>query len=227
MKAKRKNPLKIFISYSHNDRPHAKRLASELKSAGAEVYVDYKATKPGDSFPRRIEKALEWCDTLILLWTMEAQESHWVEREWHYALNKRKRVIPCLVDGTELSPLLSTTQYFDFREIGAGMSQLFDALALTPTGLATSAEREEWPFIAKSKNLWSVNKKIATWVGIAAAVVTIITGIVKLQESIFPIIPESAIFLGKVIDQSGNDVGVLHIQNFRIWPVCQNLPGRR
>lgn len=131
----RNNPPKIFISYSHNDRPHAKKLASELKSAGAEVYVDYKGTKPGDSFPRRIEKALEWCDTLILLWTKEAQESHWVEKEWHYALNKQKRIIPCLVDGTELSPLLSTTQYFDFREIGAGMSQLFGALELSPEGL--------------------------------------------------------------------------------------------
>ncbi len=131
-KRKADNPPRIFISYSHNDRTHATRLESELKSAGAEVYVDYKGTRPGESFPERIEKALEWCDTLILLWTKEAKESRWVKLEWHYALEEEKRIIPCMVDGTKLSPLLRTTQYFDFREIDSGMSQLFEALELTP-----------------------------------------------------------------------------------------------
>lgn len=101
------NPTKIFISYSHNDRRHAEKFESYLKSAGAEVYVDYKGTKLGDSFPERIEQALEWSDTLILLWTKEAKESPWVKREWHYALNESKRIS----GSTQFSTLYSRTTF--------------------------------------------------------------------------------------------------------------------
>ncbi len=127
-----KNKPKIFISYSHSDRPHATRLESEFKSIGVKVFVDYEEIKLGESFPERVNKALKWCDTLILLWSKAAKGSHWVAREWEYAVKERKRLIPFIIDGTELPPLLSTTQYFDSREIGENLSQLFEVLELTP-----------------------------------------------------------------------------------------------
>ena len=49
------------------------------------------------------------------------------------------------------------------------------------------------------KSSKTVGEKIAIWVGIVASVVAIIAAIVKFT-------PESAIFLGRVVDQNGNGV---------------------
>ncbi len=65
------------------------------------------------------------------------------------------------------------------------------------------------------KSSKTVGEKIAIWVGIAAAVVAIITGIVKLQESISPSIPESSIFLGRVIDQNNQGVEAATVYTLR------------
>ena len=54
------------------------------------------------------------------------------------------------------------------------------------------------------KSAKTVGEKIAIWVSIVVGVVTIITAIVKFQDWVSP--PESAIFLGKIIDQNGNGV---------------------
>jgi len=122
-----KNPQMIFISYSHYDKVHAGRLDSELRAAGAEVFIDYEVTRVGKSFPDRMNEALEWCDTLILLWSKNAKESRWVAKEWQYAMHAGKTIIPCTIDGTSLPPLLTTTLCFN---IDCGFSQLFTALEL-------------------------------------------------------------------------------------------------
>ena len=52
----------------------------------------------------------------------------------------------------------------------------------------------------------TVGEKIAIWVGIAVGLVTIITAIIKFQDSGSTSTQESAIFLGKVIDQNKQGV---------------------
>ncbi len=65
------------------------------------------------------------------------------------------------------------------------------------------------------KSSRTVGEKIAIWVGIAAAVVAIATGIIKIQESTSPGSPESAIFLGKVIDQNKQGVAAATVYTLR------------
>ena len=122
---------KIFISYSRKDIEQAKILEGNLKSAGAEVYVDYETIKLGEPFPDRLGLALEQCDTLILIWSNSAKASSWVAREWQYALQKDKLIIPCKIDTCELPPLLSTINYLDFRG-EENVSHLLNKLSLTP-----------------------------------------------------------------------------------------------
>lgn len=65
----------------------------------------------------------------------------------------------------------------------------------------------------------TVGEKIKMWVGIVAGVATIIATIatiVKLQDSVSTT-PESAIFLGRVIDQNGNGVEAATVYTLRTF----------
>ncbi len=136
---------KIFISHSWADKELVRRLETELKTAGAEVWVDHAEVRAGDSLPKEISDALAWCDTVLLVWSRDAAQSHWVELEWACAVALRKLIIPCRADKTGLPALLSNLLYIDFSSVSQGMSQLREVVlsaqkpvAQTP---ATPAER--------------------------------------------------------------------------------------
>lgn len=121
---------KIFISYAGEDRFFVQQIEAGLKSAGAEVWIDYSDVRGGDVFPKRVSDALEWCDTFILIWTKTARDSRWVEREWTSAMNLNKDLIPCIFDKTELPGILSNTAYVDFQDSTQGLTKLLNGLEL-------------------------------------------------------------------------------------------------
>lgn len=121
---------KIFISHAWEDKALVRRLEDELKSAGAEVWVDHSGVRGGDNLPKRISEALAWCDTVVLIWSEPASQSHWVELEWTNALSLRKTIIPCLVSQTPLPALLANVLYVDCRDFADGFKQLQKALHL-------------------------------------------------------------------------------------------------
>ncbi|MDZ7302682.1 MAG: toll/interleukin-1 receptor domain-containing protein [candidate division KSB1 bacterium] len=67
-KAPKTDTPRIFISHAWEDKPLVRRLEQELKSAGAEVWVDHAGICGGDNLPERISKALNWCNTLLLIY---------------------------------------------------------------------------------------------------------------------------------------------------------------
>lgn len=123
-------PPKIFISHSWDNKPLVRRLEAELKSAGAEVWVDHAGVRGGDNLSKEISAALAWCNTVVLVWSQSAAESHWVELEWTNAIALRKLVIPCRLDKTDLPALLANLLYLDFTEIEKGLTQLREAVQL-------------------------------------------------------------------------------------------------
>ena len=98
---------KIFISHSWKDNDISKRLAEDLKQYGAEVWIDYARIRGGDIILDEMGKAIEWCDTLILLWSESAFKSNYVKAEWQSAFTNHKRIIPCILDNTKLPTILS------------------------------------------------------------------------------------------------------------------------
>ncbi len=121
---------KIFISHSWDNKPLVRRLEAELKAAGAEVWVDHAGVRGGDNLPKEISAALAWCNTVILVWSQSAAQSHWVELEWTNAIALRKLVIPCRLDKTALPALLANLLYVDFTEVEKGITQLREAVQL-------------------------------------------------------------------------------------------------
>lgn len=124
---------KIFISHAWEDKIFVRRLEAELKSAGAEVWVDHSDLQGGDNLPKRISDALTWCDTVLFVWSEAASQSHWVELEWTNALSLRKTIIPCVVSKTPLPALLANVLYVDCRDFAKGFAQLQQALHLDPS----------------------------------------------------------------------------------------------
>ncbi len=121
---------KIFISHAWEDKALVRRLEAELKAAGVETWVDHSGVRGGDNLPERISEALAWCDTVLLIWSEAASQSHWVKLEWTNALALRKTIIPCLVSQAQLPALLANVLYVDCRDFEKGFAQLRQALRL-------------------------------------------------------------------------------------------------
>jgi len=139
---------KIFISYAWKNQTIAKRLQSDLQRDGVEVFVDYEKISGGDSLPERISAALEWCNTLVLLWSADSAQSYYVSQEWTSAFHLQKRIIACVLDGAPLPALLAGRLYLNFTPYETGYAQLCRSLGVTPK---MSAEKTPPPEAPKSK----------------------------------------------------------------------------
>jgi len=135
------NP-KIFISYSWEDKKIAQRLRDELKANRAELWIDYSKIQAGDSLPRRISDALDWCNILLLIWSEASRKSEWVELEWTSALTLKKIIIPCVLDEAKLPTILSNILYIDFRNFEKGFQALVSNLPQIVSKPSSSAIRQ-------------------------------------------------------------------------------------
>jgi formylglycine-generating enzyme required for sulfatase activity len=121
---------KIFISHAWKDKQLVRQLETELTTAGIKVWVDHSDVRGGDNLPKRISDALKWCNTLLLVWTIDADKSHWVELEWTNAISLKKEIIPCIRDNTKLPDILANKLYIDFYNIRQGLIQLLKTLGV-------------------------------------------------------------------------------------------------
>ncbi len=121
---------KVFISHSWEDNAISREIAEYLKNNGAEIWIDYARISGGESLPDKMNEGLEWCDTLILIWTKAAAASYYVKLEWQCALTAQKVIIPCLLDHTKLPLILGSKLYIPFHNPEAGYPELARALNL-------------------------------------------------------------------------------------------------
>jgi len=91
---------KLFISYSHEDKPIAKQLAEALSSRGYDVFWDAKIP-PGMTFDTYIFDQLQGSNAVIVLWSKNSIHSDYVKEEAEYAKH-HSLLVPLNVDGTNL-----------------------------------------------------------------------------------------------------------------------------
>ncbi len=90
----------IFISYAHEDRPRASRLAEALSAKGWSVWWD-RTIPPGKTFDQVIEEALDSAKCVIVLWSKQSVASHWVKTEAAEGL-RRGILVPALIDDVRI-----------------------------------------------------------------------------------------------------------------------------
>ena len=102
---------KIFISHSHHDITCAEQLRLDLENAGYTPWKDSESISPGEpSFARAIEAGIRSCVATIVIWSKNAANSEWVERELLYSQRLKKTIYPIMLDDTPLSILIIGVQ---------------------------------------------------------------------------------------------------------------------
>lgn len=101
----------VFLSYNRGNAEFAQRLHDALTGAGLEVWWD-AMLGGGDTFAQTTEQALETAGAIVVLWSAEAIQSHWVRDEATRGRD-RGRLVPVSIDGTKPPLGFRQIQYLD------------------------------------------------------------------------------------------------------------------
>jgi hypothetical protein len=89
---------KIFISYAHEDQIVVKAVDRlYAKHPELKTIVDYKAFREGDDWWEKAKEGIRNAEALQLFWSQYAAASEPVQREWRYALDLPRPIIPVML----------------------------------------------------------------------------------------------------------------------------------
>jgi hypothetical protein len=119
----------VFVSYAHEDRDAARRVAAYVGSLGFNVWWDRQLAIGADIHESVLRQVGE-ADAVIVLWSQYSIKSHWVRGEAQAALDEGK-LIPILIEHCE-PPLnfrsILTLEAFEWRRRGFADQRLEDAI---------------------------------------------------------------------------------------------------
>src|SRR5262245_46432070 len=119
MTSGRKPPIrKVFVSYSHVDRPLVTAIVAMMRTTGARVFQDIDSIPHGALWRPVIQKSLRTSHLLLLFWCYHAKSSDEVRQEWQTVIELRKDVFPARLDKTRLPPGQGPNQGSDLVSAG-------------------------------------------------------------------------------------------------------------
>jgi hypothetical protein len=113
----------VFISYSRRDLAFVNQLVSDLKETGMDVWHDLSGLEGGSRWRIEIQNAIQNSDYIIVVLSPDSVKSEWVEREYMYAENLKKKVLPIMHRECELPLGFLNLNYIDVQ--GENYSQNF------------------------------------------------------------------------------------------------------
>ncbi|MBN2119151.1 MAG: toll/interleukin-1 receptor domain-containing protein [Anaerolineales bacterium] len=124
---------KIFISYSRKDIDFVRKLAGDLENAGFDVWWDLTDLHGGDDWPRTIPAAIKASNYVIIVISPNSTASNWVEKEYTHALSLRKKIIPVMLERSNLPFALNTINFVDFtnKNYAANFDRLLSGLGFS------------------------------------------------------------------------------------------------
>lgn len=136
--------VRIFISYSREDRAVVARLCEALASAGISFFADTKI-RTGENFHRRIDDEIGRSSHVICLVSSASNRSAWVTKERNIAEAKGVPVVPVLIErGVPLTPVYDEKiNYMQMYERDVSDEEIYERLikadvfkdGLLPAGL--------------------------------------------------------------------------------------------
>ena len=95
-------PIKVFISYSHQDADACARIDDAFaKQGNFDVWYD-KGLVPGEVYRRKIAGVIREADCFIILISNSSITSEWVIDEVEYAKKLRKKIIPIFIENVDI-----------------------------------------------------------------------------------------------------------------------------
>ena len=109
----------IFISYSSKNEKLAKKICDELEKKGNRCFFAPRDIMGGKGYAGEIIKAIDRCNTLLMIMTQVAVDSHQVLLEINAAVARNKKIIPLQFENVILNDdmkyYLGVSQRIDFR----------------------------------------------------------------------------------------------------------------
>jgi hypothetical protein len=133
---------RVFLSYSHKDRPFAERLASDLAKNDIIVWYDEWEMKPGDSLVRKVSEGIMSSGSMLVLLSESSASSRWVQKEFSIALcdslaKRDVKIVPILLEDCTFPKsfhFLGDIIYADFRsDYDDALRRLLSALSVRPS----------------------------------------------------------------------------------------------
>ncbi len=131
----------IFISYTTNDKPFAKKLESFLTSAGVDVWLDDKRLQVGDSLIKKISEGINASKYVVAVLSKSSVKSKWFQNEILWALTKERElgrdlILPVVIEDCEIPSFLKDKHFINFGNSSSGfiesMNKLLDKLEIAP-----------------------------------------------------------------------------------------------
>lgn len=103
-----------FISYARADGEFVLRLAEELRAKGVSLWLDQLDISAGEPWEESIERALEECESVLLVLSPVSVKSENVKDEISYALGEKKKILPLMYQSCKIPLRLNRLHYVDF-----------------------------------------------------------------------------------------------------------------
>jgi hypothetical protein len=94
--------VEVFLSYAHENRVLAGKIASFLKNKDIDVFLAHEDIEVSKEWRREILKHLKMDRILIALLTPEYEKSVWTNQEAGYVLGKEGKNIPLIVGNVDI-----------------------------------------------------------------------------------------------------------------------------
>lgn len=108
----------VFISYSREDRSHARRFAEHLAEEGLSVWWD-AALHSGETFDEVIEKTLRAAKAVVVLWSPRSVASRWVRAEATLA-DRNNKLVPVIIEECDRPLIFELTHTSDLSHWDGG-----------------------------------------------------------------------------------------------------------
>ena len=123
-----------FLSYAHEDKDFAERIAVELRKEGIDVWIGQWEIKAGDSLIQKIfGEGLSNCDIFLILLSSASVRSKWVREELDLAMIKKiegiTRIIPLIKENCEIPHPLRALLWVDLStDFDAGIRKVVKSI---------------------------------------------------------------------------------------------------
>lgn len=130
-----------FLSYSRADEGFALRLATDLRTEGVSIFVDQWDIRPSEHWDRAIERAVDSCRGLVVIVSPRSIASDNVMDEISFAIEKRKTVLPVMIEKCVLPLRITRMHVID----GTGSYETALQQCLAELGRAPAPARSSAP----------------------------------------------------------------------------------
>jgi hypothetical protein len=122
--------VRVFVSYSHDDRDWCNDVVAHLKREKLEPIWDQDDIELGENWRIKLKKMLDSCPSMVVLFSENSVQKPWVLYECIYALANGKRVVFIAQPGVKIPDPISDIQgaFIELDAYFQTMQKVIDAI---------------------------------------------------------------------------------------------------